>query len=88
MASLSDLLNAGLVVLGDELVWRRRVQGVIHSATIVEGQKIKTQDGKLHKTPSGAAKHLNSGKPVDGWLAWKLKKNGLSLSDLRLQIKA
>jgi len=85
---LSDLLKAGMIVLGEEIVWRRRVQGVTHQALIVEGAKIKTQDGSLHKTPSGAAKHLNSGKPVDGWLAWKLKKNGVSLSELRSQIKS
>ena len=87
MANLNDLINSGVVAPGDELVWKRRVQRVEHRATVVPGPSIRTQDGKLHKTPSGAAKHLNSGRPVDGWLAWKLKKNGLSLSDLREQIK-
>lgn len=88
MANLEDLLKSGLVLLGEELVWKRRIQSVIHKALIVEGARIKTEDGKLHKTPSGAAKHLNSGKPVDGWLAWKVKRNGLSLSELRSQSKS
>lgn len=88
MANIGDLLKSGTIALGEEIVWTRRVQGLTHHAVIVEGAKIKTQDGKLHKTPSGAAKHLNSGKPVDGWLAWKLKKNGVSLSELRNQIKS
>jgi hypothetical protein len=47
---------------------------------------ITTTDGKKHKTPSGAAKHLNGNKPVDGWLAWKVKSSGLSLSTLRENI--
>jgi hypothetical protein len=86
MATVKDLLKLGLVQSGDELSWKRRVQGVTHSATINADGTIRTSDGKFHKTPSGAAKHLNSNKPVDGWLAWKLKKSNVSLADLRQSI--
>ena len=44
---------------------------------------IETSDGKKHKTPSGAAKHLNNDKPVDGWIAWRVKNSGIQLVALR-----
>jgi hypothetical protein len=86
MSSVKDLIKAGLVQVGDELVWKRRVQGVSHSAIINSDGTIKTSDGKLHRTPSGAAKHLNSNKPVDGWLAWRLRQSNSSLAELRKRL--
>ena len=41
-----------------------------------------TSDGEKHKSPSGAARSFNGGKPIDGWLAWKLE-NGSKLGSLR-----
>lgn len=81
--TLKDLLEAGLLQAGEELVWRRRVMKISHTAVISKEGLLKTADGKSHKTPSGAAKHLNGNKPVDGWLAWKVMKNGRSLAELR-----
>ena len=54
-----------------------------HEAVVNEDGTISTSDGKKHKTPSGAAKHLNQNKPVDGWIAWKHLKSGNKLSELR-----
>jgi len=87
MLKLSDLLNAGLLQIGDELIWERRVQKVTHVAVLNSNCTIETSDKRIHRTPSGAAKHLNGNKPVDGWLAWKLKKSDVSLSDLRKKLK-
>jgi len=83
--NLVDLIKQGLVKEGEELIWKRRVQGVTHKAIVVSNGKIRTQDGNVHKTPSGAAKHLNAGRPVDGWLAWKTQR-GFTLSDLRRKL--
>ena len=83
MVATKDLIKAGLLNAGDALVWKRRVQGTSHTATIKSDGTIETSDGKIHKTPSGAAKHLNGNKPVDGWLAWKLKSTGETLSAVR-----
>jgi hypothetical protein len=80
---LSMLLKSGLISAGEELIWNRRVAKQIHIAIVNEDGSISTADGVKHKTPSGAAKHLNGNKPVDGWLAWKIKKTGASLSSLR-----
>ena len=83
MSKIVDLLKSGALTSGQELIWNRRVAKQIHIATINSDGSITTADGEKHKTPSGAAKHLNGGKPVDGWLAWKVKSNSVSLAELR-----
>lgn len=83
MATIKDLIKANLVSNGTELVWKRRQAKLIHTALINANGTIITSDGAIHKTPSGAAKHLNENKPVDGWNVWKIKDTGRSLSELR-----
>lgn len=83
MATVKDLLKAGLVNNGTELFWTRKKFNENHTAIINEKGFIVTGDGKIHKTPSGAAKHLNGNKPIDGWNAWKVKASKESLSNLR-----
>jgi hypothetical protein len=83
MATIRDLLKAGFVNNGTELVWMRKKSKETHTAVIDAKGFIVTGDGKIHKTPSGAAKHLNGNKPIDGWNAWKLKTTNEPLSNLR-----
>lgn len=83
MSKVVDLLKSGTLSTGQELIWNRRVAKEIHIAIINSDGSLTTADGKIHKTPSGAAKHLNGGKPVDGWLAWKVRDSGESLASLR-----
>ena len=83
MSKIADLLKSGALSPGQELIWSRRVAMQIHTAIVNSDGSITTSDGIKHKTPSGAAKHLNGGKPVDGWLAWKVKSNSVSLAELR-----
>lgn len=83
MKKLEELVLKGLLKEDAILVWRRKSVGVVHRARVVKQGLIETQDGVLHKTPSGAAKHLNAGKPVDGWLAWRIEQSGRTLSELR-----
>jgi len=83
MSKVVDLVKSGSLSAGQELIWNRRVAKQVHIATVNQDGSITTADGVKHKTPSGAAKHLNGDKPVDGWLAWKLKSTGQSLASLR-----
>ena len=83
MATIKDLLKANLVTGGTELIWKRNKAKQTHTALINANGTIITSDGAIHKTPSGAAKHLNSDKPVDGWNTWKVKSTGKALSELR-----
>ena len=77
-----ELVKSGAIAIGTELFWKRRGLGETHTAIVVEGA-IRTVDGKLHKSPSGAARYLNNGKPVDGWKVWKIKESGLLIDDFR-----
>ena len=83
MAKVMDLIENGSLSAGQELIWNRRVAKQIHLAIVNQDGSITTADGVKHRTPSGAAKHLNGNKPVDGWLAWKIKSTGASLASLR-----
>lgn len=86
MSKVVDLIESGTLNAGQELVWNRRVAREMHLATVNQDGSITTADGIKHKTPSGAAKHLNGNKPVDGWLAWKVKSSQVSLAELRAKL--
>ena len=86
MAKVVDLIKSGSLSPGQELVWSRRVAKETHLATVNQDGSITTADGVKHKTPSGAAKHLNGNKPVDGWLAWKVKSSLTTLAALRAKL--
>ena len=84
--NLNDLIELKILKVGDEIIWNRRPRGTLHIAYIVAGGNLRTADGILHKTPSGAAKHLNNNRPVNGWVVWKLKSSGKSLDSFRNSI--
>lgn len=61
-----------LADVADGTVVTYTVGGAEHTATVA-GSKLTTADGREHGTPSGAARHVNGGTSVNGWLAaWKL----------------
>jgi hypothetical protein len=81
--NIIDLIERGLLSPETKIIWKRRNQQQDFVAVIGSDGAITTSEGKKHKTPSGAAKHLNGNKPVDGWIAWKLQSTGESLADIR-----
>lgn len=85
MTTISDLISNGLLKVGDKLVWKRRSLGKTHIATIQSNGTLVTEDGAVHKTPSGAAKHFSK-KPVDGWNTWKISETKTSIGSLRSKI--
>lgn len=84
--NLNELIALRILKIGEELIWNRKSKGIFHIAYIVEGGKMRTADGILHKTPSGAARHLNNNMPVNGWIVWKLKSSRKSLGSLRKNV--
>ena len=80
--SIGDLVKAGKLENGTELSWKRIREGSIHSA-VIENGKIKTSDGVIHNSPSGAAKHLNGNKPIDGWKCWRIEPSKKLINELR-----
>jgi hypothetical protein len=85
MATVADLISKGLLKAGENLVWYRRSLNQTYGARVQADGTIVTEDGKIHKTPSGAAKHFSK-KPIDGWNTWKVASTKASLADLRSQL--
>ena len=83
MAKISDLIEQGLLPAGTVLEWKRR-GGNNFAAEVLANGSIKTSDGRVHKSPSGAARSLVS-RPVDGWAVWRTK-SGETLSELRSKL--
>ncbi len=83
MKDLSDILKSGKLEANSKIIWNRKSLSQRHLATINGDGTITTADGKKHKSPSGAARHLNGDKPVDGWIVWKLESTGIPLAKLR-----
>jgi hypothetical protein len=84
---VGDLLDAGLVKAGDELVWHRRNQGVRHTARIRIDGTIGLADGRVYANPSGAATALG-GNHQNGWSAFRRVSDGRTLGELRTELWA
>jgi hypothetical protein len=85
MVKLTELISANLIEVNTALRFKRHSK--IENAILLSDGTIKTSDGKIHKTPSGAARHLNGNKPIDGWLAWKIEGTKTSLADIRAKLQ-
>ena len=87
MSTVKDLIIQGLVEPGEILIWSRRQAKVTFEAKVNSDGTLTTNDGVVHKSLSGAAKHLNGNKPIDGWNVWKQKKSNMNLAQLREKLK-
>jgi hypothetical protein len=83
LSTIAELLSSGRVKVGQSLTYHRRKVGKFYSAIIQHDGTIRTEDGAVHKTLSAAARHF-SGRPIDGWIAWKLEGTNTSIGALRL----
>ena len=84
--SIKTLIDSNLIASDCVIVWKRRTIGSSNKATINPDGTIQTSDGVIHKSPSGAARHLNSGKPIDGWNVWRISESNETLSELRKRL--
>ena len=71
--NIKELIQNGKIKPGTQITMTKK--GVTIDASIKGNGSIETSDGQIFKSPSGAAKAFNGGKPIDGWLAWRLKEN-------------
>jgi len=78
---LADLIVNGRLHLGQRLVWRRRNLKQVHHAVLVEGGRLRLDDGSVHATPSSAATAL-AGNQQNGWKVFATE-DGTLLKDLR-----
>ena len=85
---ISDLLNEGLLTVGDEIEWRRKKSGQTIYAVITEEGEIELPDGRKFMSPSGAAAKAAGIRAVDGWMVWTVKRlDGLLLDVLRAELE-
>jgi Restriction Enzyme Adenine Methylase Associated len=83
--SLGDLVEAGLLEPGQELIWHQPQVGATHSAVLKDTGELELSDGRTFASPSGAAQAI-AGTPINGWAVWKAK--GESLDQLRTRLAA
>jgi len=84
---LTDLLEAGLIASGDQLVWARPKAGEIYHASVTDNGCIRLEDGRTFSAPSRAAVEAAGIPAYDGWQAWRVGgSDGELLDELRARL--
>lgn len=84
---IGELLDAGLVTAGDELIWHCRHHGIRHTATILSDGALVLADGRVYANLTGATNALG-GIQQNGWDAFRCTSDGRTLADLRTERRA
>lgn len=79
--TLAQVLDTGLLIPGEQLVWTRPRLGEEWHATVTKDGKIRLDDGKECTSPSAAIKAI-TGKSGNGLNSWKRVSNGQKLADV------
>lgn len=82
--TVADLLGAGLIDVGDRLIFVRPRSGQTHVAVVAESGSLLV-DGHPYATPSAAARAVISAGQIDGWMAWTTDA-GTTLHGLRARL--
>lgn len=80
---IADLLDAGLLQPGQELIWKRPRVGHEYRAAVTDEGQIMLEDGRPFSSPSRAAMEAAGIPSYDGWYAWRLGDGGPTLHELR-----
>ena len=84
--TLADLLQAGLLVEGEDLRWERPRLNSVHVSQLLPGGVGLKWNGSDYSTPSAAGGAAGE-RSVDGWEAWRVLRAGewVRLNELRRQ---
>jgi hypothetical protein len=83
-ASIADLVGAGLLASGEQLVWDRPLAGQELRCTVTDDGRLRLLNGEVHASASGAAGAAAGGGSFDGWEAWRAPQRGnVLLAELR-----
>jgi len=77
--TLADLIGAGLLQPGDELVWERPRAGQRLSCFVTDDGRLRLADGQVHSSLSAAASAAAGGGAYDGWQCWRAARQGNKL---------
>jgi hypothetical protein len=83
---IAELLDAGLVTAGEELVWNRPYLGVRHTAHIRADGALILADGRVYANPCGATAALCRNNQ-NGWNVFRRASDGRTLGDLRAELR-
>jgi hypothetical protein len=84
---VAELLDAGLVTAGEELVWNRPSLGARHTVRIRGDGVLVLADGRVYASPCGAITALG-GHHQNGWTTFRRVSDGRTLGDLRTELRA
>jgi CBS domain-containing protein len=84
--TIADLLDAGLLTVGDAVRFKRPRVGANHRAVVTAAGALALDGGQEFRSPSRAAMVAADMKAVDGWHAWTMAASGRSLDSLRQQL--
>ena len=79
--SILPLIQAGLIIPGDQLTHQQKRSGATHTATVTAGGRLETDAGTFN-APSSALRAL-VGYEVNGWAHWMHVSTGKTLGELR-----
>lgn len=84
---IRDLLEGGLLQVGDKLEFHRRRLGQRFVSWVEDDGALRLPDGRRFRSPSRAAVEAAELSAVDGWSAWALcRGNGPTLGALRREL--
>lgn len=86
---VTDLIDAGLLVVGEALEFPRPRRDEIFHAIVEADGGIRTADGQVWPSPSRAAMSAANVPSYDGWHAWRVPRlSGIKLDQLRQRLVA
>ena len=80
---LKPLIDEGSLIPDDRLVHRQPRKGRTFYATVTREGFIRTEDGRLYKSPSPALQQEYVGHAINGWANWSVERTGETLASLR-----
>ncbi|KAA8828717.1 DUF262 domain-containing protein [Bifidobacterium tissieri] len=80
--TIAQVIDAGLLVPGETLVWKRPRLGQEWIATVTRDGKLQLEDGSKHSTPTAAARAASGKASGAGLDVWRRQSNGQKLSEI------
>ncbi|KAB7787920.1 GmrSD restriction endonuclease domain-containing protein [Bifidobacterium cebidarum] len=85
--TIRQVIQAGLLIPGERLVWERPRKGERWYATVTENGRLRLDDGSEYPTPTAAARAAAGGRSSGGLEVWKRTSDGQKLSDIWKQCR-
>ena len=88
-ATLSELVEAGMLEPGERLEWNRPQSGVTFRAAVTEDGQVVLEDGRRFGSPSSAGTAAANLRALNGWVTWRVPRlGGRTLDEIRAEYLA